>query len=75
MVSNEARIAVTKKLISIYKGASAGTAQQMEAIAALGRVGGREAAEKLISIYSGATQGTKQQLAAIKALGEAGRVP
>ena len=73
MASNEARTAATEKLISIYNGATAGTTQQLEAITALGRVGGIGATKKLISIYDGATQGTKQQLTAIQALGEVGR--
>ncbi len=74
MPTNKARGLAVSKLIAIYNGASEGTTQQMEAIAALGRVGGEVAAEALVSIYNEASQGTKQQYAAIKALGEVGRV-
>lgn len=70
-----ARDVATKKLISIYNGASNGSSQQKEAIAALGRIGGLEAAEKLVSIYNGAANGSGQQIAAIHALGEVGRRP
>lgn len=73
MASNEGRIAASIKLISIFNAANAGTSQQKEAIAALGRAGGTEAVKKLISIFDDAAQGSGQQLAAIKALGEAGR--
>lgn len=70
-----ARDVATKKLISIYNSASSGSGKQKEVIAALGRVGGLEAAEKLVSIYNGASSGSAQQIAAIHALGEVGRQP
>ena len=75
MSANIGQGIAAKKLIAIYDRASAGTTQQAEAIAALGRVGGEDAAKKLVSIYDHASAGTKQQTAAISALGEVGRPP
>ena len=73
MSTVDVRALATKKLISIYDSAAAGSATRKEAIRALGRVGGHEAAVKLISIYDGSTAGSETRKLAIGALGEVGR--
>lgn len=70
---SDARTIATNQLIAIYKAAGPGTNAQTEAVLALGRVGGVEAAKALVSIFKSAGPGTKKQIAAIKALGEVGR--
>lgn len=72
MSEETARQIATEKLIAIFTAAMHGSNQQMEAVAALGRVGGAQAARKLISVYANAPTGSNLQLAAIRALGDVG---
>lgn len=73
MTTVDVKALTTKKLISIYDSANAGSETRKEAIRALGRVGGHEAAMKLISIYDGASAGSETRKLTIGALGEVSR--
>lgn len=72
-MSEEIKALVTKKLVGIFNESVAEADARLEAIRALGRVGGVDAAKKLVSIYNTAAAGSDIRLEAIKALGEVGR--
>jgi len=60
-------------LHQIFLSAGIGSAKQVEAVRALGRAGGPEAAQRIVEIYKDAFGGSTVQMACIAALGEAAR--
>ena len=69
----ESRDDVVTRLHRIFLSAGIGSAKQVEAVRALGRAGGPEAARLIGQIYQDAFSGSAIQMACIAALGEAAR--
>jgi hypothetical protein len=69
----ESRDDVVTRLHRIFLSAGIGSAKQVEAVRALGRAGGPEAARLFGQIYQDAFSGSAIQMACIAALGEAAR--
>ncbi|WP_445514373.1 hypothetical protein [Stenotrophomonas sp. 3(2025)] len=69
----ESRDDVVIRLHRIFLSAGIGSAKQVEAVRALGRAGGPEAARLIGQIYQDAFSGSTVQMACIAALGEAAR--
>jgi predicted trehalose synthase len=69
----ECRDDVVTRLHRIFLSAGIGSAKQVEAVRALGRAGGPEAARLIGQIYQDAFSGSAIQMACIAALGEAAR--
>lgn len=64
---------VVIRLHQILMSAGTGTAQQLEAVRALGRAGGPKAALLIQEVYQDPFSGSALQLACVAALGEAAR--
>ena len=68
-----AQSVATAKLTEAFLECDEGSDLQLAVVAALGRVGGVEAASRLAELVDQSSKGTQMHFALIKALGEVGR--
>lgn len=68
-----AQSVATAKLAEAFIACDEGSDLQLAVVAALGRVGGLDAANRLAELVDRSSKGTQMHFALIKALGEVGR--